>query len=93
MLLMADETVIDEKSIQLIRGVVECWRTIRQRLLHLQMALPAMSLLDDIKDVKHVPDNAPSFLVLENHLRGPVDSFDLGLLAVLKWSSKVNKLA
>ncbi len=30
------------------------------------MTLSAMSLVDDVVDVKHVEDNAPRFLVLQN---------------------------
>jgi hypothetical protein len=30
------------------------------------MALSAMSLVDDVEDVKHVEDDAPRLLVLEN---------------------------
>ncbi len=60
---MADKTVINEQFIQLIGGAVEhC--TIGEGLVHLQMALSAMSLVDDIEDVKHVEDNASRLLVL-----------------------------
>ncbi len=65
MLLMADETVINEQFTQLVGGAVE-HRTIGKGLVHLQMALSAMSLVDDVKDVKHVEDNAPRLFVLEN---------------------------
>jgi hypothetical protein len=65
MLLVADKTVINEQFTQLVGGAVE-HRTICEGLVHLQMALSAMSLVDDVKDVKHVEDNAPRLLVLEN---------------------------
>ncbi len=62
---MADETVVYEQFTQLIGGAVE-HRTIGKGLVHLQMALPAMSLVDDVEDVKHVEDYAPRLLVLQN---------------------------
>ncbi len=61
--LMADKTVCNEQFTQLVGGAVE-HRTIGKGLVHLQMSLSAMSLVDDIKDVKHVEDNAPRLLVL-----------------------------
>ncbi len=67
MLLTADKIVINEQFTQLVGGAVE-HSTIGKGLVHLQMALSAMSLVDDIKDVKHVEDNAPRLLVLENDL-------------------------
>ncbi len=65
MLLMADKTDINEQFTQLVGGAVE-HRTIGKGLVHLQMALSAMSLVDDVEDVKHVEDNASRLLVLEN---------------------------
>jgi hypothetical protein len=65
MLLMADKTVINEQFTQLVGGAVE-HRTFGKGLVHLQMALSAMSLVDDVEDVEHVEDNAPRLLVLEN---------------------------
>jgi hypothetical protein len=65
MLFVADKTVINEQFTQLIGGAVE-HHTIGKGLVHLQMALSAMSLVDDVEDVKHVEDNAPRLLVLEN---------------------------
>ncbi len=62
--LVADKTVVDEQFTQLVGGAVE-HHTIGKGLVHLQMALPAMSLVDDVKDVKHVEDNAPRLLVLQ----------------------------
>jgi hypothetical protein len=53
MLFVADKTVINEQFTQLIGGAVEHHR-IGKGLVHLQMALSAMSLEDDVKDVKHV---------------------------------------
>jgi hypothetical protein len=41
------------------------------------MTLSEMSFLDNVKDVEHVADNASIFLVLENHLWGPIESFCL----------------
>ncbi len=62
---MADETVNNEQFTQLVGGAVEhC--TIGESLVHLQMALSAMSLVDDVKDVKHVEDNSPRLFMLEN---------------------------
>ncbi len=62
--LVAKETVCNEQFTQFVRGAVE-HRTIGEGLVHLQMALSAMSLVDDVKDVKHVEDNAPRLLVLQ----------------------------
>jgi hypothetical protein len=72
---MTDKTVRNEHLTQVISGTVEHWQTIFQCLLCLQMALSAMSVLDNVKDVQHVADNAPIFLVFENHLWGPIESF------------------
>jgi hypothetical protein len=58
MLLMADKTVINEQFTQLIGGAVE-HHTIGKGLVHLQMALSAMSLVDDVEDVKHVKGQYP----------------------------------
>jgi hypothetical protein len=68
--LVADETVCNEQLTQFVRGAVE-HRTIGKGLVHLQMALSAMSLVDDVEDVKHVEDNAPRLLVLQNFLSDP----------------------
>jgi hypothetical protein len=65
MLLMADKRVINEQFTQLVGGAVE-HRKIDEGLVHLQMALSAMSLVDNVEDVKHVEDNATRLLVLEN---------------------------
>jgi len=46
-----------------------------QCLLCLQMALSAMSLVDNVKDVEHVADNAPILFVLENQPWGLMKSF------------------
>ncbi len=62
---MADETVINEQFTKLVDGAVE-HHTIGKGLVHLQMALSAMSLVDHVEDVKHVEDIAPRLLVLEN---------------------------
>ncbi len=62
---MADETVCNEQFTQLVGGAVEHCR-IGKGLDHLQTAVSAMSLVDDIEDVKHVEDNAPRLLVREN---------------------------
>jgi hypothetical protein len=67
MLLVADKTVINEQFTQLVGGAVE-HRTIEEGLVNLQVALSAMSLVDDIKDVKHVEDNAPRLLVLTSKM-------------------------
>ncbi len=63
--LVADKTVCNEQFTQLIGGAVG-HRTIGKGLVHLQMALSAMSLVDDVKDVKHVEDNTSRLLVLVN---------------------------
>lgn len=36
-----------------------------------------MSLVDDVEDIKHVEDNAHRYLVFENYLQGPVETFGL----------------
>jgi len=46
-----------------------------QCLLCLQMALSAMSFVDNFKDVEHVADNTPRLLVLENPPLGLIKSF------------------
>ncbi len=61
--LMADKTVCNDQFTQLIGGAVE-HHTIGESLVHLQMSLSAMSLVDDVEDVKHVEENAPRLLVL-----------------------------
>ena len=48
---MTDKTVHNEHLTQVISGTVEHWQTIIQCLLCLQMALSAMSVLDNVKDV------------------------------------------
>ncbi len=68
----------DEQFTQLIGGAVEMRCTIGKGLVHLQMALSAMSLVDDIKDIEHVKDNPTGLFVFENTLRGPIDR--LGVL-------------
>jgi hypothetical protein len=74
--LVADKIVIIEQFTQLVGGAVEhC--TIGKGLVHLQMALSAMSLVDDVKDVKHVEDNAPRLLVLQNDSEQPIKTFSL----------------
>ncbi len=53
--LVADETVCNEQFTQLVGGAVEhC--TIGKGLVHLQMSLSDMSIVDDVEDVKHVED-------------------------------------
>ncbi len=51
--LVADGTVCNEQFTQLVCGAIE-HHTIGKGLVHLQMSLSAMSLVDDVKDVKHV---------------------------------------
>ena len=82
MLLVADETVANEQFTQIVGGTVE-HRTTGEGLIHLQMVLFAMSLMNDIEDVEHVEDNAPSPLVLENDLWGPVETFGVLSLELL----------
>ncbi len=82
MLLMVEKTVINEQFTQLVGGAVE-HRTIGEGLVHLQMVLPAMSLVDDVKDVKHVEDNAPRLLVLENDFELPIETCGLLNLKLL----------
>ncbi len=70
---MTNETESDEQFTQLIGGGVEMRCTIGKGLVQLQMALSAMSLADDIEDIKHVKDNPAGLFVLENTLRGPIN--------------------
>jgi hypothetical protein len=67
---VADKTVCNEQFTQFVCGAVE-HRTIGEGLVHLQMALSAMSLVDDVKAVKHVEDNAPRLLLLQIFLGDP----------------------
>ncbi len=71
---MANEAESDEQCTQLVGGAIELRFTIGKDLVHLQKALSAMSLIDDIKDIKHVGANPPTgLLVLENNLRGAIN--------------------
>jgi hypothetical protein len=71
---MTNEAGSDEQCTQLVGGAIELRFTIGKGLVHLQKALSAMSLIDDIEDVEHVKDNPPTgLLVLENTLRGPIN--------------------
>jgi hypothetical protein len=65
MTLMANKTVMYEQFTQLISRAVK-HSTIGKCLLHLQMALSAMSFVDNVKYVQHVENNTPRLLVLKN---------------------------
>ena len=73
--LMADEAVETEQFTEFQGGTVVHRLHISQCLLCLQMALSAMSFVDNFKDVEHVADNAPRLLVLENPPLGLIKSF------------------
>ncbi len=75
MLLMTDEAVETEKCTQFQSGNVVHRLHNCQCLLCLQMALSAMSFMDNVEDVEHVADNAPRPLVLENQPLGLIKSF------------------
>ena len=66
MSLMTDEAVQTEQFTQFQGGTVVNRLHIGQGPLGLQMALSAMSFVDNFKDVEHVADNAPRLLALEN---------------------------
>jgi hypothetical protein len=71
---MTNKAESDEQCAQLVGGAMDLRFTIGKGLVHLQMALSAMSLIDDIKDIEHVKDKPPTgLLVLENTLRGPIN--------------------
>ena len=70
---MTNKAESDEQCTQLMGGAVELRFTIGKGLVHLQKALSAMNLVDDIKDIKHVKDNPTGLLVLENTLRGLIN--------------------
>ena len=70
---MTNKAESDEQFTQLVGGAVELRFTIGKGLVHLQMALSAMSLVDDIRDIEHVTDNPTRLLVLENTLRGLIN--------------------
>jgi hypothetical protein len=73
MTLMTNKAESDEQFTQLVGGAIELRFTIGKGLVHLQMALSAMSLVDDIRDIEHVMDNPTRLLVLENTLRGLIN--------------------
>ena len=73
MTLMTNKAESDEQFTQLMGGAIELRFTIGKGLVHLQMALSAMSLVDDIRDIEHVTDNPTRLLVLENTLRGLIN--------------------
>ena len=73
--LMTDEAVKTEQFTQFQGGTVVHRLHISQYPLCLQMALSAMSFVDNFKDVEHVVDNAPRLLVLENPPLGLIKSF------------------
>ncbi len=73
--LMTDEAVETEQFTHFQGGTVVHRLHISQCLLCLQMALSAMSFVDNVKDVEHVVDNAARFLVLEDEPLGPIKSF------------------
>ena len=75
MLLMTDKAVETEQRTQFQSVTVGHRLHSRQCLLCLQMALSAMSFVDNVKDVEHVADNAPRPLVLENQPLGLIKSF------------------
>ncbi len=72
---LTDETVETEQFTQFQSGTVVHRLHNCQCLLCLQMALSAMSLVDNVKDVEHVADNAPILFVLENQPWGLMKSF------------------
>jgi hypothetical protein len=62
---MTNKAESDEQCTQLVGGAIELRFTIGKGLVHLQKALSAMSLIDDIEVVEHVKDNPPpDFLCL-----------------------------
>jgi len=73
--LMTDEAVETEQYTQFQGGTVVHWLHICHCLLCLQMALSAMSFVDNFKVVEHVADNAPRLLVLENSPLGLIKSY------------------
>ena len=73
--LMTDEAVETEQFTHFQGGTPVHRLHIGQGLLCLQMALSAMSFVDNVKDVEHVADNAARFLVLEDEPLGPITSF------------------
>ena len=75
MSLMTDEAVETEQFTQFQGGTVVHRLHICQCLLCLQMALSAMSFVNNVKDVEHVADNATRFLVLEDQPLGLIKSF------------------
>ena len=75
MSLMTDEAVETEQFTQFQGGTVVNRLHIGQGPLGLQMALSAMSFVDNVKDVEHVADNAARFLVLEDQPLGLIKSF------------------
>ena len=75
MSLMPDEAVETEQFTQFQGGTVVNRLHIGQGPLGLQMALSAMSFVNNVKDVEHVADNATRFLVLEDQPLGLMKSF------------------
>ncbi len=73
--LMTDKAVETEQFTQLQSGTVVHRLHNCQCLLCLRMALSAMSLVDNIKDIEHVANNTPRLLVLENPPLGLIKSF------------------
>ena len=73
--LMTDEAVETEQFTHFQGGTAVHRLHIGQGLLCLQMALSAMSFVDNVKDVEHVADNATRFLVLEDKPLGLIKSF------------------
>ena len=62
--LMTDEAVETEQFTQFQSGTIVHRLHNCQCLLCLQMALSAMSFMDNVKDVEHVADNATRLIVL-----------------------------
>ncbi len=75
MSLMTDEAVETEQFSQFQGGTVVNRLHIGQGPLGLQMALSAMSFVNNVKDVEHVTHNATRFLVLEDQPLGLIKCF------------------
>ena len=80
---MTDEAVETEQFTQFQGGTVVNRLHIGQGPLGLQMALSAMSVMYDVKYVQHVTNYATRFLVFENKLHRPIESFRLLNLEML----------
>ena len=76
-LLVANVAILTVNLAELIGWAVERWLTSGECLVNSQVTLLTMSLLDDIKNIEHVENDATTILVLKYHLQRTIESFGL----------------